>query len=92
MIFTVLSLAFAVTGYLFISKLKRYFPDFYAENKCTLLFAVIGLSFSLIIRGFIDNFRFFTRNNADIHAFVTTYVIQFNVTLFILSDLTPAVF
>jgi magnesium-transporting ATPase (P-type) len=58
--FLLLALAFAVTGFLSVSKLKRFFPDFYMENRKMLLFAVIGLSTSLLIRGIFDSLRYFS--------------------------------
>jgi heme/copper-type cytochrome/quinol oxidase subunit 2 len=63
--FLLLALAFAVTGFLSISKLKRFFPDFYIQNRKMLLFAVIGLSTSLLLRGTVDSLRYFSKSFTD---------------------------
>ena len=53
----VLSVVFAITGFLIIKRLKIYFPEFYFDNKWLLICATIGLTLPLMIRGFYDLFR-----------------------------------
>jgi len=90
--YSVLCVAFGITGFLSISKLKFYFPDFYKENRCTLLFAVTGQSLSLMFRGVIDSLRFIERENKDFNKTFFAYINLFNVLILICCDLTPLIF
>jgi hypothetical protein len=88
-VFLFLALAFAVTGFFSISKLKRYFPDFYSQNSKMLLFAVMGLSISLFIRGVLDTLRWFS---LSFNLFVTRYMNVYNSCSLVLCDIVPLSF
>lgn len=59
LIFITLGLLFAVSGVATNMRINRYFPDFYKENKWMLIFATMGLSIPLIMRGSLDMLRYY---------------------------------
>ena len=55
--FAFLSLEFAIVGCLILKRLKKYFPEFYLDNKWLLICATLGLSVPLMVRGVFDLIR-----------------------------------
>ena len=54
MVFIVLPLVFLITSIFIVLRIKKYFYDFYKENKCILITATFGLSIPLLFRGIFD--------------------------------------
>jgi len=52
--FSGLTFGFLITGLLSVLKIKIHFPKFYNQHKFVLLFAVNGLTFSLMSRAVLD--------------------------------------
>jgi len=87
--FSILSITFAISGVLLVMKIKKYFPDFFVENKCTLIGATVGLSTSLMFRGVLDNLKYW-----DPAVFYKSFDIinMSNILLFIFGDVIPLIF
>ena len=55
--FIVVGIAFGVTSWLNNVLLKKYFIDFYTENKCKMWTASLGLSIPIFCRGLSNLLR-----------------------------------
>lgn len=87
--FDLLSLLFLIVGCLIQFRLKKYFPDFYNENKNMLWFATYALSASLIIRGALNTLRYFSQTiNIQLYHNETLY----NYFTFLFCDIVPICF
>jgi hypothetical protein len=56
-VFIVLGIIFFISSTLTLIRLKFYFPGFYKENKKILIFATLGLSIPVLIRGLLNFIR-----------------------------------
>lgn len=88
-LYNVLAALFLVVGILMIFRVKRYFKDFYDENKKNLIFVSIMLSSSLLFRGIFDTLRYF---NSSFHNLVTNHDIIVDAILFFFCDMIPCFF
>lgn len=86
--FLILSIEFAITGFLILRRLRKYFPEFYLENKWLLIWATIGLSMPLMIRGVFDGLRGISHIDKHVQEKQAFY----NSLLFFLGDVVPIAF
>lgn len=87
-LYTAHSLMFAFWGARILLRLRKYFREFYDENWAILLFATLGLSLSLLLRGFLDLVRLDKR----VREFLYEHENVFNSILFIFCDIIPICF
>lgn len=87
--YDLLSVLFLVVGYFIQMRLKKYFPKFYSENKNRLWFATFALFLSLMLRGFIDTFRYFS---TKFNKALTENESLSNIILFLVCDIVPICF
>lgn len=87
-LYTAHSLMFAYWGARILLRLKTYFREFYDENWKILLFATIGLSSSLLLRGVLD----LTRVDGRVRAYLVSHENVFNIILFLFCDIIPICF
>lgn len=93
MIFLLLSILFLVTGLALIKNLKDNIPAFYDKFWNSLWIATIILFLSLLVRGILNDIRYFdTDLNMKINQSEMDDTIQaviYNVFLFLFSDILP---
>lgn len=70
-------------------RLKKYFSEFYIENKKMLIFATVGLSFPLILRGFFDLVRDYSKGA---EGFIKKNIACYDTLLFLIGDVIPISF
>jgi hypothetical protein len=70
-------------------RLKRYFREFYNENRKMLILATVGLSFPLILRGFFDLMRSY---NHGAEGFISKNIAFYDTLLFLIGDVIPISF
>ena len=58
-----LGIIFLISGTMTIIRLNNYFPEFYKENKKILIFATLGLSLPVFLRGLLNLIRDISSNN-----------------------------
>lgn len=73
--FIVIGLLFAISGTMISCRIRKFFPQFYDENKCMLNAANFGLSIPLIARGILDicrgempDFELYIRMNNEFYS------------------------
>ena len=88
-IFTVLAIAFFIVGIMSLHRLKKYFPQFYNENRWTLIIATLGLSLPLLFRGVTDSLRGLCQPVGD---WMVTHEITTNILTVFFWDIIPIAF
>ena len=91
-LFTLYSFFFGITGFLILRRLKKYFPDFYAENKNMILFATLGLMISLLIRGILDLTKYQERANKQFNMEMADFENVYNGVTLLICDIIPIMF
>lgn len=87
--FLALGFTFGIVSYKICSLIKINFPDFYLENKRTLVLATVGLTVPLFFRGISDTLRFASDDYQDK---VTEYEFTYNILDLIFFDLILLLF
>jgi hypothetical protein len=87
--FIFLGLAFGIAGLMNNLRLKKYFNTFYQENKVMLIFAAIGLSVPLMIRGSLDLYRHYDPKFEDL---ISENITLYDSLLFLVGDVIPISF
>lgn len=87
--FLLLGCTFGIVSYKICSLIKINFPEFYLENRRTLIFATVGLTVPLYFRGISDTLRYFSEWYQDI---VTKYELAYNIFDLLFFDLIPILF
>ena len=77
---------FSITAKLIEMHFEFFFPDFYNENKRMLIFASIGLTLPIILRGVID---LVSSRDEDFDALLEEYKATYDTILFLVCDLVP---
>ena len=83
-----LGIIFALSMFMTMSRLKKYFKDFYTEHKCMLLIPALGLSLPMIFRGtliflnMIEAFNDWTDSWLNVYIFI----------LYLIGDVIPLSF
>lgn len=54
----IIGIIFAFSGYKINNRIRRYFWEFYIENRKYMWFATIGLSIPIFLRGLVDFMRY----------------------------------
>ena len=72
-----------------LRRLKKYFKEFYDENKNMIIFATMGLTISLLIRGIIDNLRYFS---VEVNKHIIENENIYNAFLLVFCDIIPICF
>ena len=84
----VLGAAFAISGFMNNRRLKKYFPDFFAEHKLMLVTASIGLSMPVFLRGILN----LTRLNKKVQDKIEQNVAWYDISFFVLTEMIPLSF
>ena len=87
--FLFLGIIFGIVSYKICVLIKNNFPDFYLENKNTLILATVGLTVPLFFRGISDTLRY---SSKDYQNKVTEYEFAYNILDLIFFDLIPILF
>lgn len=87
--FIILGMAFGFSGMMTNMRLKNYFGQFYKENRSMLIFATLGLSLPLILRGSMDLFRHY---DPDFENVVSENIALYDSLIFTVGDLVPISF
>lgn len=87
--YTAMAFLFFIFGLLILARMKKYFRDFYDENKWIIFLATMGLCFSCLIRGIIDLLRFYDLSFQQ-HIYDKEEI--YNFVLFFLCDSIPMCF
>lgn len=82
------SFGFAFWGALILLRLKKFFKEFYYNNWGVLLFATLGLSISLSLRGTLD----IVRLNDEVRKFMEKHENVMNAVIYIFCDIVPICF
>lgn len=78
-----------VSGYKINMRIKKYFNEFYVENKKMLWGATFGLSVPILLRGLLD----FTRQlNKELDEFLNRSSKYYTPVNFIFFDIVPLCF
>ena len=91
-LFSCYSFFFGITGALILKRLKKYFLDFYNENKNMILFATLGLMFSLLIRGILDLTKYQERANKEFNMEMADFENVYNGVTLLVCDIIPIMF
>ena len=65
---------FFIIGILILKRLNKYFNKFYSQYKAILIFATLGLSVPLMVRGMLDTLRIL---NEDIRTYLEKHECTF---------------
>ena len=84
--FLFLGCTFGIVSYKICLLIKINFPEFYLENRGTLIFATVGLTVPLYFRGISDTLRYFSEWYQGI---VTEYELAYNIFDLLFFDLIP---
>jgi hypothetical protein len=87
--FIILGLAFGLTGLMNNMRLKFFFNHFYSKNRAMLVFATLGLSVSMLLRGSLDLFRHF---DPDFQELIGENIALYDSIIFIIGDVIPISF
>ena len=88
-VFTFLAIMFGLVGCLILRRIKKYFGDFYKENKHTIFFATLGLTIPLLTRGLVDLLRY---TNESFNTMLNKHENLYNALNFLILDMIPILF
>ena len=87
-LFGLLSIAFAITSFMLIRRLRRFYPDFFQQHRCLLYLASAGLTIPLAGRCAYDAFKL---NEQNVR-WLEDYEFIVNLMVWLLFDLVPTAF
>jgi multisubunit Na+/H+ antiporter MnhG subunit len=85
-VFIVLGIIFLISGTLTLIRLNKYFSEFYKENKKILIFATLGLSLPVLLRGSLNFIRGISES---FESWIDNHQSTYNISFYFMCDLFP---